>query len=57
MVISLLILSVALLYLNAFAKLQGTIAVVSTLGFVSGFAIGFGAVIWYFDPWFLKFLS
>lgn len=48
MVISLFILSVALLYLDSLVKLQGTIAVASTLGFVSGFAIGFGAVIWVF---------
>ena len=46
MTVSLATLSLVLLFLNAQPKLQGLVAVASTLLFVSGFAVGFGAVVW-----------
>ena len=44
--ISLACLSASLFFMNENLHLQGIMAVICTLSFVAGFAVGFGAVIW-----------
>lgn len=46
MIVSLGVLSWALLSLDNNLKVQGIVAVISVLAFVSGFAVGLGAVVW-----------
>jgi hypothetical protein len=45
-VVTLSVAAVVLLTMNSNAKLQGIVAVVATLVYICGFAIGFGAVSW-----------
>ncbi|ETI47881.1 hypothetical protein PPTG_10938 [Phytophthora nicotianae INRA-310] len=46
MILALGVLSWSLLYLNQNLAVQGTVAVISVLMFVGGFAVGLGAVVW-----------
>ena len=46
MVVCLPMISFALLLLNDHVQLQGILAIIAALGFCSGFALGFGAVLW-----------
>lgn len=46
MIVALGVLSWSLLYLSDNLAVQGTVAVISVLMFVGGFAVGLGAVVW-----------